>query len=635
MNRRSIGQVTLTAILVVAAVGAASPRAHACGGLFCDRPPVNPLDPLPVAQSGENVVFSVTGDATQGTSVVTVHIQVLYSGAASQFSWVVPVMAVPELSTGTDRLFSSLAGVTRPTFLASSIADGTCLPSPYVNSVDGAADAAFGAGGSAGTGGPGGVTVVFQGAVGPYAAVVLQSTDSSELKTWLTSNGYYLDPHAGQIIDTYVQEGKYFVALKLLNGQDVRAIRPLVMTFHGTDPCVPLRLTAIAAFPDMPVTVYMLGRARAVPLGFYELKLDDLRIDWVTNGSNYASLLAEAANEAGGNAFVTEFAGAATIASGLLWASDRYSETALRAATTPTAYVQALVSQGLANDAQTLPLLIQYIPMPPAAIAAGIAPATFYGNLSLYSTQYTLPPFDLATLTDHVVADIIEPRRVAQQMIDGQPYLTRLGTYISPEEMNQDPLFAFNPDLPDVSATHVATLRYLCGDQKYSFCNAPVRLELADGRMAWLRNGVVAPTCQFPPFDSSLKTLPATELVWKRGPSGEGARQIDNVAAIQTALNAHNAAFTGNGPLPTGVGGAGGGGVGGVGGSGGQGGLPADRVAPRSGCGCAMGGDSGARPVLGSVAGLALAALLGRRRRRAIARSAPLRRGCRPACRPD
>ena len=611
MKRGAIGRVTVMGLLGVVGLAVSPAPAHACGGLFCDRPPVNPLDPLPVAQSGENVVFGVEGDLTMGTAVVTAHIQVLYSGAAAQFSWVVPVMAVPELSTGTDRLFSSLAGVTQPSFVATTVIDGTCLSGPNYGPVDGGRS--VGAGGSAGAGGAGGgVTVLFQGAVGPYDAVVLQSSDATELKTWLTTNGYYLDSRAGHIIDTYVQEGKYFVALKLLNGQDVRSIRPLVLTFHGTEPCVPLRLTAIAAFPDMPVTVYLLGGARAVPLGFLELKLDELRIDWPSGGSNYRALLAEAANEAGGNAFVTEYAGSAAIAGGLLWRPGQYDEAALRAAPTPSAYVQALVSQGLANDAQTLPLLSKYIPMPAAAVSLNISPATFYGNLSFYSTQYALPPYDLATLTDEVVTNIIEPRRLAQQMIDAHSHLTRLGTFISPEEMNQDPLFAFNPDLPDVGATHTAVLRYVCGERKYLFCNAPVRLELTDGRVAWLRSGIEAPTCQPAPFDGSLKALPATEVVWQRSTAGEGARRIDNVAAIQTALNAHNARFVGENkmvPLP-GSGGAGGGGAGG------SQGQQTDGGVTNPGCGCALAGGRAGSALAFAAGALVLLALLGRRRRR-------------------
>jgi hypothetical protein len=592
--------------LVFAGVMAPASRAHACGGLFCDRPPVNPLAPLPVAQSGENVVFGVDGDIGDGSSVVTAHIQIFYSGAASQFSWVVPVMAVPELSTGTDRLFSGLAAQTQPTFIPTSVVDGTCILDER-GLAPGGSQSVPGAGGATGAGGAGGVAILFQGAVGPYDAAVLQSSDASELEDWLTSNGYYLDPHAAQIIETYVQEGKYFVALKLLSGQDVSAIRPIVLTFHGTDPCVPLRLTAIAALPDMPVTVYLLGRSRAVPLGFFELKLDELRIDWPSGGANYAALLSQAANEAGGNAFVTEYAGPSSVASSLLWAPGRFDPAALAAAETPPAYVQALIGQGLGNDPQTLPLLTQYIPMP--AEAAGIPPATFYANIAIYWSQYTFPPFDLATLTDQVVANIIEPRRLAQQMIDAHTYLTRLGTFISPEEMNQDPLFAFNPDLPDVAAAHTATLRVMCGNSQFMACNAPVRLELPDGRMAWLRSGVTGATCQYPPYDTSLASLPAAEVVWQRGVIGEGARHVDNVATIQTALAAHNASYVAENTMsPTGTGGSGGRG----------GGRLNDSVT--SGCGCAVATtlkDSGSHAALGlSVGGLALVALLARRRGR-------------------
>ena len=127
-------------------------------------------------------------------------------------------------------------------------------------------------------------------------------------------------------------------------------------------------------------------------------------------------------------------------------------------------------------------------------------------------------------------------------MIDAHPYLTRFGTFLSPDEMNQDPLFAFNDSLPDVSAVHSAIVRTVCGDSEYLACNAPLRLELADGRMAWLRQGLHGTKCAALPVSATLSSFPAAEVVWKRGTVGEGTRQIDNVAAIQTALLAHNAA---------------------------------------------------------------------------------------------
>lgn len=601
------------AMLFVGAAGAAvlglslaGGEARACGGLFCNTPPVNPFDPLPVAQSGENVVFAVDRDAA-GTTTIAAHVQIFYTGPVDKFSWVVPVEAVPELSTGTDQLFTSLAGPTRPTFAATYVTDGSCRPYGGAGGSYGTADASAvfggtGAGGAGGSSGPA-VSIAFQGAVGPYDAAVIQSNDAAALEDWLTTNGYYLDPGAGQIIDTYVSEGKYFVALKLLNGQGVRSIRPIVLTFHGTDPCVPLRLTAIAALPDMPITVYLLGPARAVPQGYYELELDELRIDWWSGGSLYPTLLGQAANEAGGNAFITEYAGSSTVARGLLWSEGRYDVGQLRAAQTPPAFLQVLVGMGIASDPQMLPLLTQYIPMPAEVAALGITPGVFYANISIYWAQYAFPPFDLATLTDQIVATILEPRRLAQAMIDGHPYLTRLATFISPDEMKSDPRFVFNPDLGDVSSLHTAVLRTMCGDAEFLACNAPVRLELPDGRMAWVRRGSTSSTCQALDFDTSLGQLPAAEVVWERDPQGEGSRRIDNTAVIQAALTAHNSAFPAESltfPIPSS-------------GSGSPAGQ-AKLVSNGGGCGCDLGG-SGARGALGLAVAFGLAAAIRRRRR--------------------
>ena len=73
-----------------AALGLGARPAQACGGLFCGGPPPDPFAPPPVAQSGENIVFAVDKDPTTGQGTVTAYIQILYSGTASDFSWVLP-----------------------------------------------------------------------------------------------------------------------------------------------------------------------------------------------------------------------------------------------------------------------------------------------------------------------------------------------------------------------------------------------------------------------------------------------------------------------------------------------------------------------------------------------------------------
>jgi len=528
-------------------------QARACGGLFCNARPPNPLAPLPVAQTGENVVFAIEKDPAGGATTLVAHIQILYAGDAAKFSWVVPVDAAPTLSVGTDRLFTTLASVTQPVFTNQSVVDGQCIPPPRTTdtaspTMGGGFSPGSGGSGSSGTGGasaaPPAVTVSFQGAVGPYDAAVIHSTDPMALKMWLTDNGYIVSDQAAGLIDGYVRDGKFFVALKLLNGVGVRAIQPIVLTFIGIEPCVPLRLTAIAANPDMQVRMWVLADRRAVPKNFFEMKIDDARIDWLGGGSNYTALVKQAANDAGGNSFVAEYAGTSTIAARALWVPGQYDLTALRAAQTPPAYVQALTALGLGNDTQTLPLLAKYIPMPDAAKAMGLSDAQFYGNLSLYWSQFAFPPFDLAALTTEVTNKIIEPRHVAQMMIDAHPYLTRLNTFISPEEMNVDPLFILSRDLPDVPRVRTAVFRTMCGSMQFMACNAPVRLEFPDGRAAWVRTGSTSAVCDFRPYDLTLlQKLPAAEIVWQRDEVGEGTRAMDNNAIIQAGLLQNNNSF--------------------------------------------------------------------------------------------
>ena len=120
----------------------------------------------------------------------------------------------------------------------------------------------------------------------------------------------------------------------------------------------------------------------------------------------------------------------------------------------------------------------------------------------------------------------------------------------------------------------------MCGNMEYMYCNAPLRLELADGRMAWIRAGSKATTCQGAPATGTvLASLPASEIAWAREQTGQGTTVIDNTAMINAGIAISNAKFSAEQmrwPIPTGAGGsagaagAGGGGTG-TGGAGGAG----------------------------------------------------------------
>jgi MYXO-CTERM domain-containing protein len=624
INVSSARRRALAAALVGLAglAGTAIPGdAHACGGLFCNGPPPNPFAPLPVAQNGENVVFAITKDPNGGASTMEAHIQILYTGDAAKFSWVVPVDAEPVLSTGTDRLFTALANVTAPNFFANYVTDGDCIQSPYPppQAAPGGTFTTGSAGttGAAGTGGGNAVQVSFQGAVGPFDAAVIKSDDPMALKMWLTDNGYVVTDSASALIDVYVRENKYFVALKLLNGKDVRQIQPIVLTFKGTEACVPLRLTAIAANPDMPVLVWVLGQTRVAPRQFYELSIDEARIDWRSGGSNYfgpKGLLSQAANEAGGNAFITEYAGTTAVAFGSVFQNGQINLDTLKSAMTPPVYVSALVSMGLANDPLVLPLLAKYIPMPDAVKAMGVTEVQFYGNIQMYWNTFAFPPFDLAGLTAEIEKSIYTPRLKAQMMVDSHGYMTRLNTFISPEEMTKDPFFFETQDLPDLSNLHQATIRTMCGNRQYMSCNAPQRLELQDGRQLWLRSGVGKGISQCLPAkpgeNDDLADLPAAHVVYERELVGDGMVITDNSQRITAGVNAHNKKFTAEEAMaptptdPTGAAGSGGSGTAGTSGISNGGG----------GCGCSLSDARNEAPVFAAL-GILFGVVVARRRR--------------------
>jgi len=546
MQRAKLGlwAAGVTAGLLALAAGARP--AEACGGLFCNSPPPDPFAPLPVAQTGENIVFAVDNPGT-GTTMVTAYIQILYGGEATKFSWVIPVDAVPQLSVGTDRIFTVASSLTQPRYSANWVTDGVCKQDGSRGVTDqGFPTGAGNATGTAGTGGtvsPPGVTVSFRGDVGPYDAAVISSTSSAALLTWLADNGYFVGDAAKGIIEDYVALHKHFVAVKLQSGQTTGAIQPIVLKFAGEVPCVPLKLTAIAAQADLQINLWVLGEHRAVPTNYFEILLNQAKIDWLSNGSNYTAMVKAAANEAGGNAFIAEYAGPAKILSAQLWPNALINLPALQAATTPPTFLQQILNQNLLQYGPTLPILRAYIPLPQALKDMGVTESQFYNGNATYWAQYQslFAPFDPVKATAEIKLKVVDPLQTGQTLIDGHSYLTRLATYISPEEMTKDQEFTYNPDLPGVPNVHTATAHVMCGQQYYTFCEAPIRLELPEsGGDVWFSRNKQCVIDR-----GALDATPSLSVAFERAEAGAGHTPIDNRPIIDKSIRAQNDSVTG------------------------------------------------------------------------------------------
>ncbi len=117
------------------------------------------------------------------------------------------------------------------------------------------------------------------------------------------------------------------------------------------------------------------------------------------------------------------------------------------------------------------------------------------------------------------------------------PYLTRLATFISPEEMTKDPLFVTNRlparrgAQPHRRRTHHVRRRGVLR------LPAPMRIELEDGRQVGFLGGACGGTVD----RSDIDAMPSAEVAWNRDPDSEGQVVIDNRPAITQTLAAHNA----------------------------------------------------------------------------------------------
>jgi hypothetical protein len=349
-------------------VGLHAPSADACGGFFCGQSPVD--------QTAERILFEV------GDGSVSMTTQIAFAGDAEDFAWILPLAAVPDvasLSVVPQRALDGLDAQSGPVFLPPT--DSACY--------GGCAGCSFGppASAVAEDADSGGVDVYVQTTVGEYQVAVVGSTDPAALITWLRDNGYRVTPPMEPYIELYTSEGLKFLALKLLPEADIKQLSAFRFTLPGDVPSIPLRMTALAAEPEMAVVVFVLADQRFEGRNWENLAIADNKIRFDRRSyygfgglqTNWSTLVAQAVDAAGGQGWVTEFAGS----------SEPYAE-----------LVRNQIESG-------------FFPMPGDQAAAQAL---------------------LAAFEDH-------------------PYLTRLYTRLSAEEMTSDPIFGRSAG-GDVSRQH-------------------------------------------------------------------------------------------------------------------------------------------------------------------------------------
>jgi hypothetical protein len=497
MNRMLVSLTEVLAVLVIEQAFLER-SAQACGGTFCDAG--GGVHAMKVSQKGENIFFVMNG------TDVEAHIQIQYDGAAQHFAWVIPVSAVPEVSVGSEQLFTNLLASTDPSYgfttsfdcstftSCSSCATGTCATSCATSSCS--------------TTTTGCTTVVYEKTVGAFDVTVLQGGTATEVSDWLANNGYASTADTPAKLKAYTDKSYVFVAVKLTGVSGVDEIHPLVVKYPGTMPCIPLVLTAEAALDNMGVRGFFLAHHRVFPENYADVVLNDTQINWNSLGKNYVDVVTRAVDEEPGHhGFVTEYAGPSSTVptTGIyngLWDAMPFETIA------PEQVVNQLGAQQLAfcdvnSCTFTHPLVIgllhQYLPPP-----NGFTDDSWYSHLDQEAAMIDMTKWSGPKFATDFEERIVKPGQHAIQVLGALPWLTRMFTTISPDEMNVDPTFNERADLTpqQVGRKQIATQRITCSNK--TIMELPV-----SNRDVFEASGFWPKWTSAMPFAATLTSFPA------------------------------------------------------------------------------------------------------------------------------
>ncbi|MDH5674803.1 MAG: DUF2330 domain-containing protein [Myxococcales bacterium] len=507
MGRIAAFSSFIAAILLSLSAAPPSP-ARACGGLFCNSA-------QPVNQAAERIIFSENGDGT-----VTAMIEIQYQGPAEQFAWVLPVPGVPEVDVSSTFAFDRLQQATNPLYQLNTT---FACDFDTVGFANGSATGGFAAPSEALA--DGGVNVLAAGSAGPFDWQVIMvdpalSDPAQVAVDWLETNGYDLTALGPEVLRPYLEERLNLLAFKLNKSADAGSIRPVVISYDAEQPFIPIRPTAVAANDDMGVMVWVVSGDRAIPENYKALELNEALIDWFNPGDTYNDVVSAAADEAAGQGFVTEFAGASDAFQNVVvmeWERQEWSRIASQS------YASGF---DLMNDA--FGFFGSWDGFEDAVAASAALPTTVSARELIdcpgcFSSdpEVMLPA---TTLLQKLYELVIQPAFRTEDLLQSRNYLTRLYTTMSADEMTLDPIFDFNPDLDDVSNVHVAEQTIECDDSW--------TVQLPQGDTVYGTEPNVWP------ISLGDEGIPAARAVMQLGTSGMGETLVDNTDLIREFISA-------------------------------------------------------------------------------------------------
>jgi len=201
-------------------------------------------------------------------------LQVKYEGPVNEFGWLIPVPNLPTVEKGSMKCFYELSQFTQQhfeegQFMAGAASLGTkgfdAKPEPPVK-------------------------VIETKTVGAYQIAVLSTKDAAALGNWLATNQFYFPTNKVDVLETYVKQQWYFVAVKVNLGKGLLGaissklklasgeLHPLQISF-ASDRCVyPLKISSVNGQPS-EVQVYVLSTEPLLERTMLEKKLPTIYSD--------------------------------------------------------------------------------------------------------------------------------------------------------------------------------------------------------------------------------------------------------------------------------------------------------------------------------------------------------------------
>lgn len=315
-----------------------------------------PRAPSPVDQNAERILFDVRGDE------ITATIQIQYQGDAEEFAWLIPVGAYPEVSESNNNVFAQWENFSNLQVSLPIQAPCDFAPAPGCGLTGCGSDMAADGQAYWDTSGENPVAVFGSGSTATYEFHVIGAGSSDDLVAWLQANDYNVSNNMIPLMDIYNPEepvddpplgaiapipeiadlleamlddplhssqveplerqsleimrpgpqfdGQAFLALKIRSDRTASSLQPVQLRYRGTNPNIPIRLTAVAAQPLMGIQVFIVADRAYAPANYFYNVPDPSEILFNELGqTNYFEWVARQADENEGNFFSAEFVG--------------------------------------------------------------------------------------------------------------------------------------------------------------------------------------------------------------------------------------------------------------------------------------------------------------------------------------